>query len=200
MFWSPKTPCVHPTRHDSGSHLMVPVICLTHQQSKVWCVVPCDSPSLDPPLPNRATEWEWSERPMFGVFLFRHNPVEILPNNRGLPDPPDLLRSKRNSEHPKIHTPSPLFLQIWEGLSKWRGSRRQDTTKRITAYCLSSEDRMRSLPLHISSRPSNFQCFGGQVQVQVWSCRSIYFNSAVCQLTCLPVSHWQVSRWITLGI
>ena len=117
-----------------------------------------------------------------------------------LPDPPDLLRSKRNSEHPKIHTPSPLFLQIWEGLSKWRGSRRQDPTKRITAYCLSSEDRMRSLPLHISSRPSNFQCFGGQVQVQVWSCRSIYFNSAVCQLTCLPVSHWQVSRWITLGI
>jgi len=32
-----------------------------------------------------------------------------------LPDPPpDLLRSKRNSEH-QIHTPSPLFLQIWEG-------------------------------------------------------------------------------------
>ena len=113
MFWSPKTPCVHPTRHHSGSHLMVPLICLTHQQSKVWCVVPWDPPSLDPPLPNRTTEWDWSERPMLGVFLFRHNPVEILPKNRAF-QTPQFITKQAKFWTPNSYTLA-FVLQIWEG-------------------------------------------------------------------------------------
>lgn len=84
-----------------------------------------------------------------------------------LPDPPPIYYEASEIRTPNSYTLAFVFANLGRGMSKWRGSRRQDPTKRITSYCLSCEDRLRSLPLHISSRPSNFQCFGGQVQVQV---------------------------------
>ncbi len=87
MFWSTKTPCVSATRHHFGSHLMVPLICLTHQQSKVWWVGRWDSPSQDPPSPKRASGWELSENLCLVCFLFATIPWNFT-EKRAFPTPP----------------------------------------------------------------------------------------------------------------
>ena len=120
-------------------------------------------PFTGPTLAETCKRVRIVRKPMFGVFPFRHNPVKFY-RKTCLPDPTDLLQSKRDSEHPRIHTPSPFFGKFEKGITR-RGSHHQDPTKKITSYCLSCKDRLPSLPLHIASRPRNLYCFGGQVQV-----------------------------------